>query len=181
MYNRTVLRERDPTPCCSLFTGQDESGLRSKGHKVWAWALNGLSLGAICLWTLAVSSCGKLACCAALPMGRKEITGAARSCLRHSPFHWWGEQGPLPQLVHPGNPERTSTVIYWTIQLLFIHSPKIVAEQGLKSWSFVFRIRVEVGELTLAEWKQQPDPMAMASSELFHDLFADFRCSNGRW
>lgn len=30
-------------------------------------------------------------------------------------------------------------------------SPKIVAEQGLKSWSFVFRIRVEVGELTLVE------------------------------
>jgi len=84
-------------------------------------------------------------------MGRKEITekGATGSCFRLSPFHW--KQGPLPQLVHPDIPERNPRAIYWTTQLLFTHSPKMVTEQGLEPWSFGFRIQVEVGKLTLVE------------------------------
>lgn len=106
------------------------------------------------------------------PLGRKKTTGAT-CCCKHSPFYWRGERGPL-QLVHPDHPERTSRITNWTIQLLFTHSLKIVAEPGLEPISFDFKTQVEVGKLAV-ESEDNSQIQVMVNSGFFHMTYLGFQ------
>lgn len=108
-------------------------------------------------------------------LGRKEATGTTRRCFRRSPFHRWGERHRLLQLAHPDDPERTSRILDWTIQLLFIHSTKKLAEAELESRSFDFRTQEGVRNLALVEWRQRQNPGAMANSRLCHMTYLCFQ------
>lgn len=71
MHSGSAFQRGIPFAVALPSMGCDEGGLRSKGHKAWAWTLSGLSSGASCLCTLAVSSCGQLVWGTALPTVEK--------------------------------------------------------------------------------------------------------------
>ena len=109
------------------------------------------------------------------PLGKEEATSTIRNCFRHSSFPHWGEKHTRLQLVHLSNLERTARIINWIIQLLFTPSPQTVAEAGPESRSFDFRTQEGVRKLALAEWRQWPNPVAMANSRLCHMTFLCFQ------